>query len=197
MYSGTAGMVANVWLSKIPAHRTTGDAVLGWDIFENQWPKMPLIGVLFRPAEPRIGDVSCRLAPNEEHIPALVDSFLRNVHTKNPVLDVQQLVKHARSIAVDGLEWDGWSCLVLMVSALGTISKPFAASPGRGSFSSDHNIRSPETVATLSEMQQAESLFVLACRRLGGLPYSILGAQCYFFAGGKYIHRVNHELLEH
>lgn len=130
------------------------------------------------------------IPPNEEHIPLLIDKFLQNVHTKNPVLDVEQLVKHARNIASQGLGWDAWSCLVLLASALGTIAKSFGAttifpsSPSVGR-ATTQTTSAPDGTASQRELQQAESYFVLACRRLGSLQYSILGSQCYFFAGGK------------
>lgn len=184
---------------KIPAHRTTADAVLAWDVFGARWPQMAMVGVHFQSTEQggiRNGADPLEsaaasgglLLPNEEQIPSLVDKFLENVHTKNPVLDVEQLVKHSRRIAVNGLTWDGWSCLVLLASALGTIAKPFSAwmtfpaSPLHGRESS----WTPEVPATPEELQRAESYFILACRRIGCLRYSVLGAQCHFFAGGGF-----------
>ena len=184
---------------QIPAHRTTADTVLNWEVFEGKYPPMALIGVLFSRVEdgtsyntgPTIDHVTPAggLMPvNEEHIPLLVDKFLENVHTKNPVLDVEQLVKRARTIAGQGLGWDGWSCLVLLASALGTIAKPFdstvnvAPSPG-GLDSVSNAMWITDAPTTPKELQQAESYFTLATRRIGSLKHSILGAQCYFFAG--------------
>ena len=160
---------------------------------------MALIGVLFTPVQ---NDLAPDRAPenvsltvpgglmplDEEQIPFLVDKFLENVHTKNPVLDVEQLVKQSRVIASNGLGWDAWSCLVLLASALGTIAKPFEASFMMSpTIEGGSNSRwTPDAPATPKELQQAESCFALACRRLGSLKHSILGAQCYFFAGGKH-----------
>ena len=186
---------------QIPAHRTTADSALNWEIFEGKYPPMALVGTLFTPGlrkhpaqESSLENGSIAVAggllpPNEEQIPVLVDKFLENVHTKNPVLDVEQLVKQARTIASNGLRWDGWSCLVLLASALGTICKPFDAAvtlppnPTRNSGIAAGLI--PDASARPRELQQAESYFVLASRRLGSLQHSILGSQCYFFAGGK------------
>ena len=157
---------------------------------------MPLIGVHFErkqgieredldEADPVFIPPGGLLPPNEERIPLLVDKFLVNVHTKNPVLDVQRLVRQSRLVAVKGLTWDGWSCLVLMASALGTIAKPFAASATAvGSPEREYPSFASGGPASSEELQQGESYFVLACRRLGCLKYSILTAQCYFFAGG-------------
>ena len=185
---------------QIPAHRTTADTVLNWEIFEGKYAPMALIAVLFSRTEDDLptdyGPIVDHFMPegglmpvNEEHIPFLVDKFLENVHTKNPVLDVEQLVKQARIIAGRGLGWDGWSCLVLLASALGTIAKPFesavtvSTSPGLNGMSGAK--WTADAPATPKELQQAESYFTLATRRLGCLKHSILGAQCYFFAGGK------------
>ena len=155
---------------------------------------MALVGVLFTPSESNDESdtftVAGGLLPlNEEQIPILVDRFLQNVHTKNPVLDVEQLVKHARTVASNGIGWNALSCLVLLAAALGTIAKPFGAafnvseSPAleRGTTTSWIS----DASATQKELQQAESYFTLACRRLGTLKHYMLGSQCYFFAGGK------------
>lgn len=94
---------------------------------------MALIGVLFTPADDTEVENDTLFAlgnlipPDEEQIPLLVDKFLSNVHTKNPVLDVEQLVEHARIVATSGLRWDAWSCIVLLTAALGTVAKPFDA----------------------------------------------------------------------
>lgn len=123
--------------------------------------------------------------PNDEQIPMLVDKFLQNVHTKNPILDVEELVRQARIIANDGLGWNAWSCLILLAAALGTIAKPFEAAmistPVEPRTSAPFTADVP---ATRENLQQAESYFILACRRLGTLKHSIIGVQCYFFAGG-------------
>ncbi|KAK5697751.1 hypothetical protein LTR17_023838 [Elasticomyces elasticus] len=122
----------------IPAQRTTADAVLRWDIFEEKYPPSALIALHFARSDDRLSEAAGNLdeiftvrdgvqGPNEEDVPALVESFLRNVHTKNPVLDADQLVRKARLVAGNGLGWDGWSCLVLLAAALGRIARPFEA----------------------------------------------------------------------
>jgi hypothetical protein len=114
----------------------------------------------------------------DERIPALVDSFLLNVHTKNPVLDVETLIVKSREASTRGLGYDAHSCITLLACALGSIAKPFqtdAAIP---------------KVATPKELQIGEQCFVLACRRLGLLKQTVLAAQCHFFAGGKSTTRI-------
>ncbi|KAK3721479.1 hypothetical protein LTR37_003035 [Vermiconidia calcicola] len=183
---------------QIPAHRTTSDTVLNWEVFEGRWTPMALVGVLFTPTQGETAhDVDLDngsfaisgglMPPDEEQIPVLVDKFLQNVHTKNPVLDVEQLVKQARRIANRGLGWDGWSCLVLLACALGTIAKPFDAAV---TYTTNPTLETGPIIqwktdapTTPRELQQAEAYFALACRRMGSLKYSILGSQCFFFAG--------------
>ena len=184
---------------QIPAQRTTADAVLRWEVFEDRYPPSALVGIHFT-REGGIGQDSLSvdetftgrngvLAPNEEQIPGLIESFLRNVHTKNPVLDAEQLVRQARIIASDGLGWGAWSCLVLLAAALGRIAKPFDGavampnSPGADDRSGF--VWSTDPANTAEELEEAESYFVLGCRRLGGLKHSLLGSQCFFVAGGE------------
>ena len=133
---------------------------------------------------------------DEEQIPALIDRFLTNVYTKNPILDVESLVKHGRRCADHGIGWDGWSCLVLMACALGAVAKPFDRSrvpgehPGYPPATPDGDPRSSTASSSArlyaKELRQGDSCFTLGCRRLGSLKYSMLGAQCHFFAGGEY-----------
>jgi hypothetical protein len=43
----------------------------------------------------------------------LTESFLRNVHTKNPILDPNQLRARAAGLVENGLGWDGETCQVV------------------------------------------------------------------------------------
>jgi hypothetical protein len=128
----------------------------------------------------------------DERIPTLIDRFLQNVHTKNPLLDVDALVRWGRAAAEHGLGWDAPSCLVLLACALGSCSYPFIESTAvdsiGGAVLSPGAPRIPETTSSVlyaRELRQAESCFILACRRIGLLKYSVLGAQCHFYAGGN------------
>lgn len=194
---------------QIPPHRASADTVLQWGVFEEKYPANSLIGGLFSPEHNAVslptegastpsGDLitnSSRLSPlEEEQIPGLIDRFLQNVHTKNPILDVEALVKHGRKCAEQGVGWDGRSCLVLMACALGAVAKPFDRSvrPMSMAFSPVSETgptsmpATPSSTLYAKELQQGDSCFTLACRRLGSLKYSMLGAQCHFFAGGEY-----------
>ena len=130
--------------------------------------------------------------PDEERIPSLVDNFLQNVHTKNPILDVKSLVRHSRHCAKHGLSYDAWSCLVLLACALGSVAKPFDTAAPLPPIVRPESIvlaqAPPPASADIfaKELHQGESYFILACRRLGGLKHTMLGAQCQFYAGGEY-----------
>ncbi|KAM3520385.1 hypothetical protein NHJ13051_006908 [Beauveria bassiana] len=179
---------------QIPQHPASADTVLCWEIFEDRFPANALIGSLFKPkladmAEDVVAAPSRMMPLDEENIPVLIDKFLQNVHTKNPILDVESLVKHGRRCADQGIGWDGRSCLVLLACALGSIVKPFNRPIPQTAgiyFGKDESTGEPMASSSrmyAKELQQADSCFVLACRRLGSLKYSLIGAQCHFFAG--------------
>ena len=46
-------------------------------------------------------------------VPELIESFLRNVHTKNPILDAPALRLYASAMIENGLSWDGETCQVV------------------------------------------------------------------------------------
>jgi hypothetical protein len=195
---------------QIPPHRTTADTVLTWPIFANRYEPNSLIEPLFAPNIYPNGNSFSHATGDEliakdlvvvpgglqplpdEKIPSLIDNFLQNVHTKNPILDVEFLLKHGRKAAEIGLGWDAPSCLVLLACALGSVARPFEQSlmtvenisnPGSLSRRLSHD-PVPSATVFATDLQQAESCYVLACRRIGLLKYTILGAQCHFFAGG-------------
>lgn len=200
---------------RIPACRGSADAVLTWPIFNDVYTPECLISAYLQPDQGLIGgDDHDRLADSEpvasfssdtwsvrgglrslseERIPALIDRFLQNVHTKNPILDVETLVQLGRKAAERGLGWDAQSCLVLLACALGSISYPFTKS--LRSTNDASILMEPSAAAAsakdssasifASELQQGESCFVLALRRVGLLRHTILGSQCHFFAGGE------------
>ena len=121
---------------RIPASRTTADAVLDWPIFASRYPKSYLIDAVFE-AEAENEDSDNEETAlnrtrhhglsnkgrgiNEDDIPQLVRAFLELVHIKNPVVDVDTVWTYAHRVAEDGLKWDSASCLV--VSVLNALEK--------------------------------------------------------------------------
>ena len=188
---------------QIPPHRASADTVLTWDVFEAKYPINALTGVLFEPDANAARDPASSASvdgfsagllnpPDDERIPALIDNFLQNVHTKNPILDVESLVMYSRRCAEHGVGWDAWSCLVLLACALGSVAKPFgSAAPTSpllraesGELAHAPLPNSSQMFAT--ELRQADACFVLACRRIGSLKPSMIAAQCQFLAGGTW-----------
>ncbi|KAL4887386.1 hypothetical protein BJY04DRAFT_175796 [Aspergillus karnatakaensis] len=110
----------------------------------------------------------------EEDVPLLIDSFLENVHTKNPILDPIELRKLSRRIGEDGFQWDGASCLILISCALGTVAKPLSmGTPGAHITSSLDGL----------DHATAESYYTAARKRTGLLDSSIIAIQCAFLVG--------------
>jgi hypothetical protein len=201
---------------RIPSCRTTADTVLTWPVFNDAYPADCLIGSIFsqsgghsrpglsdeplskfstvgRGASSDVFSVSGGLQTmSEEKIPSLIERFLQNVHTKNPILDVEALLRYGRSAAEHGLRWDAASCLALLACALGSVAYPFTVSLA-SSVTMESSVESgivryggetSSAAVFAGELQQAESYFVLACCRIGLLKPTVLGAQCHFFAGG-------------
>jgi hypothetical protein len=184
---------------KILSCNTTADAALTWPIFGAKFPQDALIGIIFNPEEsnedtPSLGTKDTLQVPGgllslpDERIPLLIERFLECVHTKNPILDVESLLQHGRRAAENGLGWDAYSCLILLTCALACIAYPFdpkAEASHEASLETGVSISSSSAVFS-QELQLAESCYVLACRRLGLLKHTLLGAQCHFFAGGQF-----------
>lgn len=183
---------------KILSCKTTADAALTWPIFGGSFLQDALIGIIFNPQDS--SDNSSSSASHDtqqvpgglqslpdERIPILIERFLECVHTKNPILDINSLLHHSRKAAENGLGWDAHSCLILLACALGCVACPFD-SQTRGAFQSTvEDTTRPSSSSLFSRgLQLAESCYVLACRRLGILKHTVLAAQCYFFAGGKF-----------
>lgn len=186
---------------KILSCKTTADVALTWPIFGGSFAQDALIGIIFNLEESSNESPSSNNSDThqvrgglqplpDERIPILIERFLECVHTKNPILDVESLIHHGRRAAENGLGWDAQSCLILLTCALGCIAHPFDPKPEGSLESATESEISPESSSSFfaRELQVAESCYVLACRRIGLLRHTVLGAQCHFFAGGKPSH---------
>ncbi|PMD33104.1 hypothetical protein L207DRAFT_399121, partial [Hyaloscypha variabilis F] len=198
---GTQGMwfpqnVAADGLSKdylrIPSSNTTADTVLTWPIFQSRFPPEHLTNTLLTNTTRERDEnsenneaffVHLSFEPlSDERIPYLLNRFLENVHTKNPILDVEALIRWGKRAAAQGPGWDATSCLVLLACALGAISLPFQSSVADRVGSSSYTSSTTSSTVFSREIRQAESCYSLACRRLGLLRHTVLGAQCYFYS---------------
>lgn len=161
---------------QIPAQKTSADALLTWPILEGQFLPNALVEVLFTPERDEETSSAGLDLHNGTRVVTLVEHFLQNVHTKNPILDVELLLSQTRRVALEGFGNDASSCLVLIACALGSIALPFESTP-TSHHQSDQ--RPPGAI------EQSQAYFRLALLRLGLLRPTILGVQCYFYAGGK------------
>ncbi|KAL7267655.1 Zcf27p [Rhizina undulata] len=120
-----------------------------------------------------------RIQHDPEEIPELVHRFFRNVHTKNPILDAAVLDGYVRYNIHHGFGWDGKTCLVLLISALGAISAPF------------HPNHEAPTRYPSAEI--GRQYFFAAKKRLGMVMASnkLIAVQCLFLAGIYYMYTMN------
>ncbi|KAL2830036.1 hypothetical protein BDW59DRAFT_29634 [Aspergillus cavernicola] len=150
-----------------------------------QWPSLrdlcepcEVDKLFFNPAPPEESTEAAAPSSSrgirEEDVPSLIQSFLENVHTKNPILDPNELRNMSRYIGEDGFQWNGPSCLILIACALGTISRPFSIdTPG------------PQDTSRLDarDYTTSESYYTAARKRIGLLDSSIIAIQCAFLIG--------------
>ncbi|KAJ6086191.1 hypothetical protein N7486_010472 [Penicillium sp. IBT 16267x] len=123
----------------------------------------------------------------EEKVPNLLNRFFHLVHIKNPIIDQEELQKDARRVIEDGLNWDEGSCLVLLVCALGRIAQPFRSGEQTGSLDST-GYRELSSPLDCPDLEEAESYFSLALRRIGILNQSVAAVQCLFLCGVFYMY---------
>lgn len=126
----------NEW---IPGHDYfgSGEDILRWPIFEDKYDRCIIEALIFDPTLPcenlrgpatvrRVLDESTQdesVDPRqksgsgpgvrEEDVPHLVETFLLNVHVKNPIFDPEYLRKMARNVVENGFDWKASSCLLV------------------------------------------------------------------------------------
>ncbi|KAI9172731.1 hypothetical protein HJFPF1_02244 [Paramyrothecium foliicola] len=114
-------------------------------------------------------------------IPELIESFLKHVHTKSPILDPTVLRSQAESVIENGIGWDAASCQVLLACALGAISGPWNTDD-----LTDYARRKPSA----NKYALAREYFAAGQKRLGPLftRSSLIAGQCLFMAGTYYMY---------
>ncbi|KIW35701.1 uncharacterized protein PV07_02385 [Cladophialophora immunda] len=112
----------------------------------------------------------------EEDVRDLVERFLANVHTKNPIFESNVLREIARPVASEGLGWDARTCLVLLACACAAISQPFV----RVSIS---DLPGSDSLADAPDYTTAEAYYDAARKRIGLLTNTKLATECHFLAG--------------
>ncbi|RDL36805.1 uncharacterized protein BP5553_06157 [Venustampulla echinocandica] len=103
----------------------------------------------------------------------LVDNFLANNNIKNPVLDSDTLRTYVQEFNMSRPQWDGKTCLILLVCAISVISNSLEQELEPGVSKSDERLK------------MAEAYFQASQRRIGMLHHenSILAGQCTFLTG--------------
>ncbi len=117
----------------------SGQDILDWPIFEGKYDRRWIEALIFDPTlpcndlnlhgpctSPRVTDDSIRdkfedprqasglgVGVREDDVSHLVETFLVNVHVKNPIFDPEYLRKLAKSVAEHGFDWKPSSCLVV------------------------------------------------------------------------------------
>ncbi|KAL1960921.1 hypothetical protein VTO42DRAFT_5905 [Malbranchea cinnamomea] len=109
-----------------------------------------------------------------ETVQAHVENFLTNNLVKNPILDVDILRADARVFSETGPQWDGRSCLILLVCAVSAISSHIAVRLEDGMPFPDSR-----------QLAVSKMYFQAAQRRIGMLYHenSLVAVQCAFLTG--------------
>jgi Fungal Zn(2)-Cys(6) binuclear cluster domain len=117
----------------------------------------------------------------EEDAARLVNTFLAQVHTKNPILDSRQLSKMAKDMSEHGFQWDAESCLVLLACALGCLASPFTMATVMTSDSTTSE--DTNALSNTPNYPTAEKYYVAARKRIALLDHSVITTQCHFLSG--------------
>ncbi|KAG4439842.1 hypothetical protein IFR05_004691 [Cadophora sp. M221] len=110
---------------------------------------------------------------------ALLENFWSGVHSKNPILNKDEIKRFMHQVCLDGISWDAQSCLVLLICALGTLATEFGpTSPTHGEV---HDLKASDR----RRVAQAQQYFAASQKRLGVClgKRGILEAQCFFYCG--------------
>lgn len=165
-------------------HRSSAIEILEWPVFKRKYSRCDLDALVFSSSPTRsfpIGanDLNYSNGLREQSTLRLLQSFVENVHSKNPVLDIGFLETIARDVDENGMQWDGESCLLSTVCALGTISSSFSID----ALNSDPKQQSLNSVHNTPTYSAAEAYYTASRKRIGLLGSSILTVQCHFLIG--------------
>lgn len=183
----------------------TIETVLSWPVFGNRFDSRLNLKALLNEDSSTSGPTSSAASSTESFLvreletgacSRLLDSFLKQVHPANPILDVPRLFQYLHRASVHGFGWDARSCLMvssrhssaswvvvlrltselqLLICALGSIAEAFHMQHEGESIVARH---SPKFVI-------ARSYFDASQKRIGSLlmKHGVLEAQCFFYAG--------------
>ncbi|KAF5598654.1 hypothetical protein FPCIR_2951 [Fusarium pseudocircinatum] len=114
----------------------------------------------------------------------LLEQFIKYIHAKQPLVDLDLLYNQISVVEEQGLGWDAPTCLLLMACALGGICTPY-----------DHSKLEEYSKPSIDMEQYLRSreYFDAGLKRLGFIMghASTVGAQCFFLAAGYYVTTFN------
>lgn len=177
----------------LPSHHCASpESITEWPVFDNKYDRRSIESSVFSTAA--LGDFmvhgdversqsksNSTKGVREDDILDLTNRFMRNVHTKNPILDAKELYSLARLVSEDGFDWNKESCLILIVCALGSISVAFG--PTEIAFRSPHDVRKSRHFTNASEYGVSLAYYTACKKRVGFLDSSIMAIQCFFLIG--------------
>ncbi|KAJ5220201.1 hypothetical protein N7468_009405 [Penicillium chermesinum] len=108
----------------------------------------------------------------------MCEKYVMVPHRFHPVIDMDELRLYAHEVTVQGLGWDGKSCLVLLACALACCSSPIVSLDDYPDFGN-----MPELPPSEVDMEQADFYFEAAMQRMGFLSTSPIDIQCFILAG--------------
>lgn len=166
--------------------------ILEWPVFEGRYGRATIETLIFESeslgpdkVEPRSKELNPSNGEyhsvDEDDAPRLVNTFLAQVHTKNPILDPRQLSNMAKDMSEHGWKWDAESCLVLLACALACLASPFATATVVVLDSSI--IEHKNALADTPNYPAAEKYYVAARKRIALLDHSVITTQCHFLSG--------------
>ncbi|KAJ5797449.1 uncharacterized protein N7503_006745 [Penicillium pulvis] len=124
------------------------------------------------------------VGPLVDDIQRLCRKYLRLVHRRNPVVDIENLERYAREVTIQGLGWDGPACLVLLACALAYSTSTFIP---LGEIPEDLDLI-PGPPPSDADIGRAEAYFHAAKQRFGSLHASTTDIQCFLLAGFYHRH---------
>ncbi|OAL54655.1 hypothetical protein IQ07DRAFT_531020 [Pyrenochaeta sp. DS3sAY3a] len=205
--SQTSAKIAKDNIAPIPGHEYFGSSedILEWPIFQGRYDRRWIEARIFDPTLPCDDIYGTSHTPNfndnttpnkcgvarqnsssgpgvrEEDVPQLIETFLLNVHVKNPIFDPEYLRKMAKAVVEDGFDWKASSCLVLIVCALAAISSSFARHPT--SHAQKGQEHTDNSLSNTSGYHTAEAYYTASRKRIGLLSNNLLATECYFMFG--------------
>ncbi|KAF9893075.1 hypothetical protein FE257_012486 [Aspergillus nanangensis] len=161
-----------------PATINSCEGVLRWPIFNNLAPctQSFVFETEIKNTQTSNASVSLGGSVQDDDMVLLAERFLSYVHIKNPVLNVSGFKRHVRDVAMNGLRWDGQSCLILLACALGCVAVPFNSI---GDWEDLPSVAVPQA----AHKDSGATYYLAAKKRLGLIEPSWLRIQCLFLCG--------------